>query len=513
MDPSGFNMPERMEEEFSLDSEPVQLQPFIHQVGGHTCVLRFNETTLCKPLIPRELYFYETVPRELQEFVPEYRGVIEVQLHEDSDGYITLMGYPPSVDASEKLSESQHSSPKDLIWARSPASSGSGSETDNTASPVHKTKKKYQTSPESCSIRLLSSGNIEVSTQTDKVFHSPDPKSGFKTAESLNPWSLKCQKKQLAKMRKNNQDSDHYKFILLENVAAKFSFPCILDLKMGTRQHGDDAPETKKLSQTRKCKNTTSVAIGLRLCGMQVYQLNTGRFVCHNKYFGRSLSVEGFKDSLYQFLNNGQELRVDLIGTIVQQLKCLGSIIHKQDSFRFYSSSLLIMYDGQEKSMKDALNQDNLHDSEIMSKQTGGVLAPENYSANKSTVLSSEKSEFQGEKPHVLSSSHTEYSEERTSEFAYSQNEFSGENKSIISSQTECIGQENRTTSLTDFRRDSAQVEIRMIDFAHSTHPGFREDTAIHTGPDQGYLFGLENLIKMFQEISDNHKCKSHTNL
>ena len=39
---------------------------------------------------------------------------------------------------------------------------------------------------------------------------------------------------------------------------------------MGTRQHGDDAPEAKVKSQTRKCANTTSGAVGVRLIGMQV---------------------------------------------------------------------------------------------------------------------------------------------------------------------------------------------------------------------------------------------------
>ena len=68
-------MPELgMDSDDPSDYEPVQLQPFIHQVGGHTCVLRFNETTLCKPLDPREHLFYETMPLELKEFVPRYRG-------------------------------------------------------------------------------------------------------------------------------------------------------------------------------------------------------------------------------------------------------------------------------------------------------------------------------------------------------------------------------------------------------------------------------------------------------
>lgn len=55
-------------------SKGVLLEPFVHQVGGHSCVLRFNDTTICKPLIQREHQFYETLPTEMRKFTPQYEG-------------------------------------------------------------------------------------------------------------------------------------------------------------------------------------------------------------------------------------------------------------------------------------------------------------------------------------------------------------------------------------------------------------------------------------------------------
>lgn len=56
----------------------VPLEPFIHQVGGHTSMMRYDDHTVCKPLITREQRFYESLPPEMKEFTPEYKGKTKI---------------------------------------------------------------------------------------------------------------------------------------------------------------------------------------------------------------------------------------------------------------------------------------------------------------------------------------------------------------------------------------------------------------------------------------------------
>lgn len=80
---------------------------------------------------------------------------------------------------------------------------------------------------------------------------------------------------------------------------------------------------------------------------LQVYQLNTGHYLCRNKYYGRGLSIEGFRQALYQYMHNGAGLRQDLFEPILNKLRSLKAVLERQASYRFYSSSLLIIYEGQ----------------------------------------------------------------------------------------------------------------------------------------------------------------------
>lgn len=380
-------------------------------------MMRYDDHTVCKPLIPREQRFYESLPPEMKEFTPEYKGccvmqyalsctgVVSVCFEGDSDGYINLVAYPyvesETVDNEEPPPEWDH--------PRRKHSRRGLHRTNSTASSTdHKEERPTLSTENSESVSEMKSPKLELMNQSDVPFQMLDGNSGVSSERiSYNPWSLRCHKQQLNRMRSESKDRKLYKFLLLENVVHHFKFPCVLDLKMGTRQHGDDASEEKAARQMKKCEQSTSATLGVRVCGMQVFQMNTGHYLCLNKYYGRGLSAEGFRQSLYQYLHNGDRLRVDLFEPILSKLQRLISVLEMQASYRFYSSSLLIIYDGIDRPRSaDPLSQE----------------PPPN-------------------------------------------------------------------------------VDVRMIDFAHSTFKGFRDDPKVHDGPDKGYVLGLRSLISILELI------------
>ncbi|KXX73423.1 Inositol hexakisphosphate kinase 1 [Madurella mycetomatis] len=169
----------------------------------------------------------------------------------------------------------------------------------------------------------------------------PDPGPGFsKIPRPVNPKEAQTQR-----------DSRVEYFLLLEDLTAGMRRPCIMDLKMGTRQYGVDANPKKQKSQQGKCAKTTSRELGVRVCGLQVWDIKTQSYVFKDKYYGRELKKgHEFQGALTRFLYDGVDPASILrhIPTVLQKLDELEVIIERLRGYRFYAASLLMFYDGDD---------------------------------------------------------------------------------------------------------------------------------------------------------------------
>eukprot|EP00037_Helgoeca_nana_P030857 m.386422 g.386422 ORF g.386422 m.386422 type:complete len:312 (+) comp28281_c0_seq16:462-1397(+) len=169
--------------EGDLADGPVIVQPFRHQVGGHTAVVTVpGSPFVAKPMDPkkREHAFYLRAPKALGGFVPAFYGVRSAEFG------AVVTGEP---DRREHASIDDESGP--VVT------------TDDTLAAGRR--------------GLTFSEGPECTRRPQPVMKSAP------LASLPNPWSLTMYQKALDKTADSSGTTD---FILLENLTAKFKRPC-----------------------------------------------------------------------------------------------------------------------------------------------------------------------------------------------------------------------------------------------------------------------------------------------
>ncbi|KAK9762743.1 inositol polyphosphate kinase kcs1, variant 2 [Basidiobolus ranarum] len=279
-----------------LYSTSISLLPYRNQVGGHTPLLRFSRKALCKPLNVHERDFYEHIEThhpELLPFTAKYIGVINIKFKTELSGDLIpefvftenkhilpdwLIRKLSFHDSNEVLfnrscpglskvnNELKEQIIKELLSPTcknsEPGSSGSEKKSDSSKHVLRRRKSTPMVRP---TISRKSSRDNESSSGSIQ-----DPSVSNNHDNFTNPWSAQCYRR----FRSNNAHPENInEWMLLEDLVESVKSPCILDLKMGTRQYGVNATKKKHDSQTEKCAKSTSKSLGVRMCGIQVIVL------------------------------------------------------------------------------------------------------------------------------------------------------------------------------------------------------------------------------------------------
>ena len=155
--------------------------------------------------------------------------------------------------------------------------------------------------------------------------------------------------------------------IVLENIAAGYRRPNILDVKLGARLWDDNSPQEKRDKLDKVAEESTSKPLGFRIAGMKAYRgtqgqneqdLNAQGYKVFDKHYGRSLRVESVHEGFEEYFGIQRGVKPEaairkVINRFIEDLEGLKVALEQEES-RMYSASILLVFEGELTTLQQA---------------------------------------------------------------------------------------------------------------------------------------------------------------
>lgn len=131
--------------------------------------------------------------------------------------------------------------------------------------------------------------------------------------------------------------------LVLDDLTLGYNKPCVIDIKMGRQTFEPTANLDKKEREVRKYPYQHE--IGFRITGLKVWDDELEAYHCREKAFGRSILPSQVMEALAFFFVSGSSIRADVIESLILRLEGLLEWMEVQNRYKFYCSSILVVYD------------------------------------------------------------------------------------------------------------------------------------------------------------------------
>jgi hypothetical protein len=156
--------------------------------------------------------------------------------------------------------------------------------------------------------------------------------------------------------------------IVLEDLTHSYITPNVVDIKMGMCTYEPTATKEKKEKEVLKYPHQRE--LGFRITGFKVLNRCSDCYLQTGKPFGRSIQPHEAVAAMALVFSDGTgAIRTDVIRALLVQLEPLLQWMQGQTKWRFFCSSLLVVYD----SCEECLEEDEIEGKRLRSSSLSAV--------------------------------------------------------------------------------------------------------------------------------------------